>query len=101
MTRSERDGAILLELHVAADDLGKVIGRAGGSRGPCARSSARAARRRTSAASSRLSTIEAWITVGPQVGRPHGIDGEFVVEDASESTEALRPARASTSIASR
>ena len=29
VTRSERDGAVLLELHVAQDDLGKVIGRHG------------------------------------------------------------------------
>jgi len=29
VTRSERDGAILLELHVAPDDLGKVIGKGG------------------------------------------------------------------------
>ena len=29
VTRSERDGAVLLELHVAEDDLGKVIGRHG------------------------------------------------------------------------
>jgi uncharacterized protein len=27
--RSERDGAIVLELHVAPDDVGKVIGRQG------------------------------------------------------------------------
>ena len=29
VTRSERDGAVVLELHVAQDDLGKVIGRHG------------------------------------------------------------------------
>ena len=29
VTRSERDGAVLLELHVAQDDLGRVIGRHG------------------------------------------------------------------------
>jgi predicted RNA-binding protein YlqC (UPF0109 family) len=27
--RSERDGAVLLELHVAPDDVGKVIGKGG------------------------------------------------------------------------
>ena len=27
--RAERDGAVVLQLHVAADDLGKVIGRQG------------------------------------------------------------------------
>jgi len=27
--RTERDGAVLLELHVAPDDVGKVIGRQG------------------------------------------------------------------------
>ena len=27
--RSERDGAVLLELHVAPDDVGKVIGKQG------------------------------------------------------------------------
>jgi predicted RNA-binding protein YlqC (UPF0109 family) len=27
--RTERDGAVVLELHVAADDVGKVIGRQG------------------------------------------------------------------------
>ena len=27
--RSEREGAVLLELHVAAEDLGKVIGKGG------------------------------------------------------------------------
>jgi uncharacterized protein len=27
--RTERDGAVVLELHVAEDDLGKVIGRGG------------------------------------------------------------------------
>ena len=29
VVRSERDGAVLLELHVAQEDLGKVIGRHG------------------------------------------------------------------------
>ena len=29
VVRSERDGAILLQLHVAPDDVGKVIGRQG------------------------------------------------------------------------
>jgi len=29
VTRSERDGAVVLELHVAGDDLGKVIGKGG------------------------------------------------------------------------
>jgi uncharacterized protein len=29
VTRAERDGAVVLELHVAADDLGKLIGRGG------------------------------------------------------------------------
>ena len=33
--RVERDGAIVLRLHVASDDLGKVIGQAGPDR-PCA-----------------------------------------------------------------
>ena len=27
--RTERDGAVLLELHVAPDDVGKVIGKGG------------------------------------------------------------------------
>ncbi len=29
VVRSERDGAVLLELHVAPDDVGKVIGKGG------------------------------------------------------------------------
>jgi uncharacterized protein len=29
VTRAERDGAVVLELHVAEDDLGKLIGRGG------------------------------------------------------------------------
>ncbi|MDQ3867886.1 MAG: KH domain-containing protein [Actinomycetota bacterium] len=29
VVRSERDGAVLLELHVAEEDLGKVIGKGG------------------------------------------------------------------------
>jgi uncharacterized protein len=29
VVRSERDGAVLLELHVAPDDVGKVIGNGG------------------------------------------------------------------------
>ncbi len=29
VVRSERDGAVLLELHVSPDDVGKVIGRRG------------------------------------------------------------------------
>ena len=29
VVRSEREDAVLLELHVAADDLGKVIGKGG------------------------------------------------------------------------
>ncbi len=29
VVRSEREGAVVLELHVAADDVGKVIGRQG------------------------------------------------------------------------
>ena len=29
VVRSERDGAVILELHVAPDDVGKVIGRQG------------------------------------------------------------------------
>ncbi|HYY74776.1 MAG TPA: KH domain-containing protein [Gaiellaceae bacterium] len=29
VVRSEREGAVILELHVAADDVGKVIGRQG------------------------------------------------------------------------
>ena len=29
VVRSERDGAVLLELHVARDDVGKVIGKQG------------------------------------------------------------------------
>jgi predicted RNA-binding protein YlqC (UPF0109 family) len=29
VVRSERDGAVLLELHVAPDDVGKVVGKGG------------------------------------------------------------------------
>jgi predicted RNA-binding protein YlqC (UPF0109 family) len=29
LSRSERDGAVVLELHVASEDLGKVIGKGG------------------------------------------------------------------------
>ena len=44
-----------------------------------------------SASSSRLSSSGAgdeWVAVG-RVGRPHGLDGSFVVDDASEAPERL------------
>ena len=77
----EDDGTLVLELHVAEDDVGKVIGRGGrtvnalrtvmravgGQAGP-----ARARRRR------RLTTGAA-VPAG-RVGRPHGLDGSFYVE---------------------
>jgi 16S rRNA processing protein RimM len=44
----------------------------------------RAGRARTSATSSRLSTSGGELVRVGRVGRPHGVDGAFVVEDASE-----------------
>jgi 16S rRNA processing protein RimM len=37
-----------------------------------------------------LNSAERWIAVG-RVGRPHGLGGAFVVEDASEAPERLAP----------
>ena len=84
--RTERDGAVVLELHVAEDDLGKVIGRGGrlvrSLRAVVRASGAKPGERR-------LLEIVAptdWVAVG-RVGRPHGREGAFVVERASESPE--------------
>ena len=62
----EDDGTVVLELHVAADDAGKVIGRGGARRAP-------GARRR-----GRLTSVSAG-----RVGRPHGRDGSFWVDGAT------------------
>jgi 16S rRNA processing protein RimM len=43
-----------------------------------------------SAPSSRLLTNRDWVAVG-RVGRPHGLAGAFVVEDASEDPERYAP----------
>lgn len=43
-----------------------------------------------SAVSSRLSNSDVWVAVG-RVGRPHGLDGSFVVEQASEEPERFAP----------
>ncbi len=81
----EREGAMVFHLHVAPDDVGKVIGSKAGSRGLSAASSARAAPGRTSVTSSRLPTDPEHELVGVgRVGRPHGLDGAFVVEHGSE-----------------
>jgi 16S rRNA processing protein RimM len=37
-----------------------------------------------------LAEAPAWVTVG-RVGRPHGLDGAFVVEDASDDPERFAP----------
>src|SRR5262245_12438658 len=60
-------------------------GSRGGSRARCGASSARVAPAPTSATSSRLPTEadDDLVRVG-RVGRPHGVDGAFVVESASE-----------------
>ena len=53
----------------------------------------RAGRAAASASSSRLSSSEprgGWVAVG-RVGRAHGLDGSFVVEDASEEPGRLAP----------
>ena len=98
--RSATD-AIVLHLHVAPDDVGKVIGRQGRI-ARALRTIVRAggARERTSASCSRLSTDAepSSFAVG-RVGRPHGLDGSFVVEDASEDPSAVRGRRASCSSA--
>jgi len=49
-------------------------------------------RGRASASCSRLSSSDEarWVRVG-RVGRPHGLDGSFVVEDASEAPERFAP----------
>ena len=49
----ERDGALVLRLHVAPDDVGKVIGRGGRIVRRCVRSCARARRARDGACSSK------------------------------------------------
>src|SRR4051795_9490617 len=96
----EDDGTIVLELAVAEDDYGKIIGRGGGGAhtppagrkgggGPptrSGRSSRRRPSRRTGACSSTSSTDVAgadqeWLA-GGRVGRPHGLDGSFYVLEA-------------------
>ena len=78
--RTERDGAVVLRLHVAEEDIGKVIGRQGRiarALRTLVRATAGAAR---SAPSSRSLTPadaaggDRWVTVG-RVGRPHGLAG--------------------------
>ena len=83
----ERDDATVLELYVAPEDRGKVIGRQGRL--------ARALRTivRASAARSRrrviLDIVEVTVelVVVGRVGRPHGVDGSFFVEGGSEAAE--------------
>ena len=57
---------------------------------PSGRSCAQAVRGPASGRSSRSLSSERWIAVG-RVGRPHGLDGAFVVEQASEAPERLAP----------
>ena len=80
----EREDATVLELYVAEDDSGKVIGRQGRLAGRSARWCARAPPDRASASSSTSSSE--LVTVG-RVGRPHGVDGCFFVEGGSDAPE--------------
>ena len=87
----EREDAIVFHLHVAPDDVGKVIGKQAGSPVRSGASFARAALEPMSATSSRLPTDgESDVVLVGRVGRPHGVDGAFVVEQASEDRESLR-----------
>ena len=91
--RAERDGAVVLELHVAEDDLGKVIGRGGRIVRSLriARPRERREGRRAPAARDRWLS-ERWVSVG-RVGRPHGLRGDFVVERAERGAGAVRGRR--------
>ena len=83
----EDDGAIVLELSVADDDYGNVIGR-GGRTAAALRTIVKTAATRASAACSWTSWTHdvrrgvnqppEWLLVG-RVGRPHGLDGSFHV----------------------
>ena len=84
----EDDGTIVLELAVAEDDYGKIIGR-GGRTANALRTVVKAAavhedqaasrrHRRLTAMQSRLAAAD-WLRAG-RVGRPHGLDGSFHVD---------------------
>ena len=92
----ERDGALVLLLHVAPDDVGKVIGR-GGRIVRALRTVVRA----SSARDGRRVLVEIAGLSGPErvvigrVGRPHGVDGAFFVEEASDDARWFESGRAS------
>ena len=90
--RVDEADALVLRLHVAQDDLGKVIGQQGRiaralrtvvRARQCAGAPPRAARDRRLA---RYVNTSETVVVG-RVGKSHGLDGSFVVENASEAPE--------------
>ena len=86
MEQVEREDAIVLELYVAPEDRGKVIGRQG-RLARALRTIVRASAARSAAPrASSTSSMSELVTVG-RVGRPHGVDGSFFVEEASDAPE--------------
>ena len=88
----EDDGATVLELSVADDDYGNIIGRGGRTAAALRTVVKTAAARASAACSSTSSTGDAsdplhWLHAG-RVGRPHGLDGSFHVDAAERATAA-------------
>ena len=94
----DADGDLLLRLHVADADRGKVIGRRGRIVHALRTLVRGGGRTATAACCSRspssASPGDGFVRVG-RVGRPHGLDGSFVVEHASDEPRASRSARRS------
>src|SRR5919197_1102812 len=87
----EDDGTIVLELAVAEDDYGKIIGRGGrGPQGP--------------PLGVDVAGADDWLS-GGRVGRPHGLDGSFHVTGARAALLAVgvtvRPGERDTDIVRR
>ena len=84
----EEDGTLVLELHVADDDVGKVIGRSGRTvnalRDRAAGLRRRKQGRRVLHRRRRLTSRPRQVTAG-RVGRAHGLDGSFYVDQRDRS----------------
>ena len=70
----EDDGTIVLEIHVAEEDVGKMIGRGGRTISSAAHRHARGRQPPGRAGAGRRNRLAV------KVGRPHGLDGSFYVD---------------------
>ena len=86
VVREEREDVVVLHLHVAPDDVGKVIGRGGTDRTGAAagRPRVRGTRAQARPARDRASIARASTAIVGRVGKPHGISGAFFVEEPSD-----------------